>query len=175
MITGVSRILNCKKAGIVVAAWAMPGVLVAGCSATEAQSQPEISNAAMCLDALALPVTSAVELLLDTERLPEIRRQAFAILDVTSPDAEVTAAAHDVALKSVAVIDAAESVVAESGDALGLLGSGLESLSALVGPVDDAIAAEAALAEVCLRVVGPLDAPSGSPSSRASTSNVTWL
>ena len=118
----------------------------------------------MCVDALALPVRSAAELLLDPDRLPELRNRAFAVLDTTAEDDEITAAAHDVALKTVALIDVAEATIDTSGDPLAMLGSGLDALADLAQPLQDVVTAETELTEVCLRVVGPV---TPSPSSSA--------
>ncbi len=139
-------------------------LLLAACSATEPASAPTPrANSAMCIDALALPIRSATELLLDPERLPELRNRAFAVLDSTAEDEEVTAAAHDVALKTVAVIDVAEATIDMSGDPLAMLGSGMDALSDLAQPLQELMSAETELTEVCVRIVGPVTPSPTSP------------
>lgn len=140
-------------------------LLLAACSASEPTVAPTPkANSAMCIDALALPIRSAAQLLLDPERLPELRNRAFAVLESTAENDEITAAAHDVALKTVAVIDVAEATVDMSGDPLAMLGSGMDALSELAQPLDELMSAETELTEVCVRVVGPVT-PSPSSSS----------
>lgn len=145
---------------------------VTACSGgTTGASTTERPNSVLCLDALALPVTSATQLLLAADRLPQLRSQAYEILEFTAPDPEVTEGAHAVALKTVAVIDAAESLLADSEDPLGLLSSGLSGLAELSGPLQDLMTAQMALTDSCLRVVGP----SGVPTPRSEQPNAEFL
>lgn len=121
-------------------------LLLSACSAVDS-SPSQKSDATMCLDGLALPVTSGAQIFLDPSRIPNLRTQAFAVLDSEAPDSRVTEAAHDVARKMVLVIDTVEGLDPDAG--LGLLGSGLEGLAVLSGPLEDLADAHAALAEAC--------------------------
>lgn len=124
-------------------------VMLTGCSVAASGPTPK-SNSVMCLDALALPVTSGAQAFIDPDRLSGLRTQALAVLDAEAPDAEVTGAAHDVARKMIIVVDTVEGLDPDAG--LGLLGSGLDALSTLGQPLSDLADAHAALLEACLKV-----------------------
>lgn len=121
-------------------------LLATGC-ASAASGPVEKSNEVMCLDGLALPVTSGAQVFLDPEAIPDLRAQAFAVLDSTAPDQQVTDSAHDVARKMIIVIDTVEGL--DPGPGLGLLGSGLDALSTLSQPLSDLSDAHTGLAEAC--------------------------
>lgn len=121
-------------------------VLCTGCQSS-ASGPVEKSNDVMCLDGLALPVTSGAQVFLDPEVIPDLRAQAFAVLDSTAPDPEITDSAHDVARKMIIVIDTVEGL--DPGAGLGLLGSGLDALSTLGQPLSDLSDAHMGLAEAC--------------------------
>ena len=133
-------------------ALALTGILLAtvtACSAVDS-GPTQKSDATMCLDGLALPVTSGAQIFLDPSRIPDLRTQAFAVLDSQSPDARITESAHDVARKMVLVIDTVEGLDPDAG--LGLLGSGLDGLATLSGPLGDLADAHSTLAEACSSV-----------------------
>jgi hypothetical protein len=122
------------------------GLALSGCS-TAIGAPTEKSNEVMCLDGLALPVTSGAQVFLDPDGIPELRTQALAVLDSTAPDPEITEAAHDVARKMIVVIDTVEGL--EPGPGLGLLGSGLDALSVLGQPLSDLSDSHMGLVEAC--------------------------
>lgn len=121
-------------------------IALSGCG-TSVAGPVEKSNEVMCLDGLALPVTSGAQIFLDPQAIPDLRAQAFAVLDSTAPDQAITNSAHDVARKMIIVIDTVEGL--DPGPGLGLLGSGLDALSTLGQPLSDLSEAHAGLAEAC--------------------------
>lgn len=125
---------------------------LAGCGAIGATAPVEKSNEVLCLDALGLPVTSAVQLFASPETIPDLRAQSRAVLDSRAPDPKVTESAHDVARKVILLLDTAEGLPADSS--LGLLGSGLDALASLAKPIDDVVTAQGNLISVCSEVTG---------------------
>ena len=162
-----ARLSSRTRAAAVSSAVAL-ALALAGCSAGQTAEVRQRTNTELCLDALALPVTNATQLLLDPSRLPEVRNKAFEVLDMTAPDPDVTEGAHAVALKSVAVIDSTESLLSNSEDPLSLLASGLDGMAQLAGPLQELATAELALTQTCLDIVGP----SGVPTPRATSQPV---
>lgn len=139
-LTGLSRRALAGSAAVVVA------VTLSACGSV-AGGPTQKSNEVMCLDGLALPVTSGAQIFLDPQRIPDLRTQALAVLDSEAPDADVTESAHDVARKMIIVIDTVEGLDPDAG--LGLLGSGLDALATLATPMEQLAGAHSGLAEVC--------------------------